>query len=126
MNGAFPASVQDQQLAQGLAVIPMTGCSAKMVSKVVRAESGINTTQCSECSVFQALWQRPVAPIPVLWQCQSLMVPQGSRSTEGGGLGASVSPGAVKRKNKPHRISVLAIKRSPAALLGHLRSAKQP
>lgn len=76
--------------------------------------------------MFQALWQRPVAPNPVLWQCQSLAVPQGSRSTEGGGLGANVSPGAVKRKNKPHRISVLAIKKSHAALLGHLRSVKQP
>lgn len=55
MNGAYPASVQDQQLAQGLAVIPMTGCSAKMVTKVARAESGINTTQCS----LSALCSKP-------------------------------------------------------------------
>lgn len=53
-------------------------------------------------------------------------MPQGSRSTEGGGLGANVSPGAVERKNKPHRISVLATKRSPAASLCHSRSVKQP
>lgn len=76
--------------------------------------------------MFQALWQRPLAPIPVLWQWWSLTVPQGSRSMEGGGLGACVSAGAVKTKNKPHRISVLATKRSPAASLGHLRSVKQP
>lgn len=71
--------------------------------------------------MFQALWQRPLASIPC-----ALAVPQSSRSMEGGGLAASVSPGAVKRKNKPHRISVLATKRSPAASLGHLRSVKQP
>lgn len=77
--------------------------------------------------MLQALWQRPLASIPVLWQCRSLTVPQGSRSTEGeGGLGAGVSPGAVKRKSKPQRISVLATKRSSAASVGHLRSVKQP
>lgn len=54
MNRVFPASVQDQQLAQGLAVIPVTGCSAKMVTKVVRAEPGINTT----CSL-SALCSKP-------------------------------------------------------------------
>lgn len=105
-------------------------CLAALLTKVARAESGINTT-CSLSALCskpcgKSHWQKPLAPIPVLWQCQSLAVPQGSGSTEGGGLGTSVSPGAAKRKNKPHRISVLATKRSPAASLGSSRSVKQP
>lgn len=84
-----------------------------MVAKVARAESGI-TTRCS----LSALCSKPCGkghwpPSLVL----AVAVPQGSRSTEGGGLGTNVSPRAVKRKNKPHRISVLA-KRE--ALLPHL------
>lgn len=91
-----------------------------MVTKVARADSGINST------VHLVLWvSSPVAKATGPHPC-SLAVPQGSRSTGGGGLGASVSPGPVKRKNKPHRISVLATKRSPAASLDHLRSVKQP
>lgn len=41
MTGAFPASVRDQQLAQGLFLL--TGCSAEMITKLARAESAINT-----------------------------------------------------------------------------------
>lgn len=52
MTGAFPASVRDQQLAQGLFLL--TGCSAEMITKLARAESAINT-MCS----LSALCSKP-------------------------------------------------------------------